>query len=376
MADPKRTVALLDQLVAMGFPDEAFQRLHHMGSRVTILVHRAYCEKRSTFQKDSTNARVELRLEFVFRKYRAGSFPPGRVEIFKRFADEAVAELSFNAGGKHVTFEPLGDPRVTPPNVVHQKVDSAFHNLSDDPVVVANRRARSTGTVGDISASVQNWIEFESLAAKAVRCRVCFDLGEVKPALITRAQPRWVGPRYWETSPRIMIVLLNPGSGANRTDAADGRFLSLLDAFATNRGRLAAIMDHQADDILNWGGGKCARFYLEGLGLKLEKVAFANVAWCATKENDYPLSMRSRCFALHTLPSATVLAPHVLLLSGSDTHRFASAFQDQLPDTRIVPMLHYARRKDLVTEKAELVRVRRIINKIQQHFVNPEGNEG
>jgi len=64
MADPRKTVQLLNQLVAIGFMNEAFQRLHHMGRRLTIAVHRAYCEKKiSSFQKDSTNARVERRLE-------------------------------------------------------------------------------------------------------------------------------------------------------------------------------------------------------------------------------------------------------------------------------------------------------------------------
>ncbi len=128
MADPRKTVQLLNQLVAIGFINEAFQRLHHMGRRVTIAVHRAYCEKKiSSFKKDSTNARVERRLEFVFQKYRAGAFESDRVEIFNQLADEAVAEIPFN-GGKSVPFETTLGPRVTPPNVLDR---SASFNLSD-----------------------------------------------------------------------------------------------------------------------------------------------------------------------------------------------------------------------------------------------------
>ena len=129
MADPRKTVQLLNELAAIGFTDEAFHRLHHMGWP-TISVHRAYCEKRSSFQKDSTNARVERRLEFVFQKYRAGGFPPGRFDIFNQLADEAAAEIPFK-GGKSVPFETTLGPRVTTPKIADRRADSAFFNLSD-----------------------------------------------------------------------------------------------------------------------------------------------------------------------------------------------------------------------------------------------------
>ena len=102
--------------------------------------------------------------------------------------------------------------------------------------------------------------------------------------------------------------------------------------------------------------------------LKVENVAFANIAWCATRENKYPPSMLSRCFSVHTLPLATVLAPEVILLSGAPTHTFASAIQSQLPNARIIPMLHYAHRKGHATERDELRRVRRIINNVAQRI--------
>ena len=181
MADPRKTVQLLNQLVAIGFMNEAFQRLHHMGRRVTIAVHRAYCEKKiSSFKKDSTNARVERRLEFVFQKYRAGGFPPGRFDIFNQLADEAAAEIPFN-GGKSVPFETTLGPRVTTPKIADRRADSEFFNLSDGLDVAANRPAL-TQTLDNMSESIQNCVDFEAVAAKAVRCRVCFDLGEVKPA--------------------------------------------------------------------------------------------------------------------------------------------------------------------------------------------------
>ncbi|HEX8846243.1 MAG TPA: hypothetical protein VF791_16465 [Pyrinomonadaceae bacterium] len=90
------------------------------------------------------------------------------------------------------------------------------------------------------------------------------------------------------------------------------------------------------------------------------------VAWCATQKNKYPSSMLSRCFSLYTLPLVELLAPDVVLLSGLDTHKFASAIQSQLPDARIITMLHFAHRKGYAAERTELDRVRNLIKNFAQ----------
>jgi hypothetical protein len=92
MANPKLSIALLDDLNKFGFTDEAFKLLHHSrvnGWTARISGHRRYCARISSFHKDSNNERVQLRLEFVLKRYREAGYPPGQVDIFVKLADEA-----------------------------------------------------------------------------------------------------------------------------------------------------------------------------------------------------------------------------------------------------------------------------------------------
>src|SRR6266404_5749070 len=78
MADPRRSIELLDQLEALGFTNDAYRLLHHSrarGWKDSIARHRAYCEKVSSFQRDGDAERDQRRLEFVLRKYVAGAYP-------------------------------------------------------------------------------------------------------------------------------------------------------------------------------------------------------------------------------------------------------------------------------------------------------------
>lgn len=203
--------------------------------------------------------------------------------------------------------------------------------------------------------------EFESIATKAVQCRVCFEDRSIKPALIDIAQPRWVGPGYWSAKARVLMILLNPGSGESRKSSADARALELLREFRDGKGSLQAVLEHQAEDIPNWGRKRFAAFYLEGLGLKLDDVAFANFAWCSTKGNRYPGEMLRSCFARHTQQLIECLDPNVVLLSGTAVHRFANEIKNVIPGAEIIPTLHYAHRKGKAAEERELERVRGII---------------
>src|SRR5262249_38324031 len=74
----------------------------------------------------------------------------------------------------------------------------------------------------------------------------------------------------------------------------------------------------------NWGirQGRFMKFYLDGLNLELDEVAFANVAWCSTAGNRYPPDMLKLCFAKHTRQLLKGLDPEVVLLSGSQVHSF------------------------------------------------------
>jgi hypothetical protein len=96
MAEPRRSIEILDQLEAIGFTNEAYQLLHHSrtrGWKDTISRHRAYCEKVSSFQRDGDAERDQRRLEFVLEKYLAGGYPAGRSEIFETLANRAFEEI-------------------------------------------------------------------------------------------------------------------------------------------------------------------------------------------------------------------------------------------------------------------------------------------
>ncbi len=219
--------------------------------------------------------------------------------------------------------------------------------------------------------------EFGDIVSAAVTCRACFaditcknksgELELIQPSLINIAQPRWVGPHYWESTPRIVILMLNPGSGAGRNDAKDEnspdkRSLSLIQAFASGAGPLSAVFNHQANDMPNWGGERFVSFYLKGLNLELADVAFANVAWCATSNNCYPPAMLNRCFDKHTGALLRALAPNIVLLSGSGTQRFAHRLRNVVTGVETIPMFHYAHREGSGAETAELMRVKQLIS--------------
>jgi hypothetical protein len=94
--NPKRSIELLDQLTELGLTDRACGNLHHFrlaGRHATIQEHRRYCEKTESFQDDGENARVQQRLELIFRGYTAGGFRSGIESVFVSLADAAMAEI-------------------------------------------------------------------------------------------------------------------------------------------------------------------------------------------------------------------------------------------------------------------------------------------
>lgn len=71
--------------------------------------------------------------------------------------------------------------------------------------------------------------------------------------------------------------------------------------------------------------------------------------------------MLNRCFASHTASVAEALHPEVVLLSGSGTHSFATAFSFRMPVAHVEPMLHYAHRKGADAEQREHTRIREVL---------------
>jgi len=198
--------------------------------------------------------------------------------------------------------------------------------------------------------------EFERIARKALACRECFNQPKVEEPPFNIAQPRWVGQHYWDDARRLTILMINPGQGP-----AEEETLALYRDVRDGRRGIDEVLKHEHDSIPKWGQGKFAAFYLKGLGLGLDNIAFANVAWCATKNNSRPASMLNRCFEKHTKVLLQLLAPHILLVSGYDAKKYCKEVERVLPQLQIVPMAHYAHRKGKKFTKTEIGRVREVL---------------
>jgi hypothetical protein len=91
---PRQTLALLDELQALGFPDDAFSRLHHFWpKRERPASFRAYCRKTATFAPFSRNRTVHRRLAFVLQVYRERTLAPGNAQLFIDLAAEAAMRI-------------------------------------------------------------------------------------------------------------------------------------------------------------------------------------------------------------------------------------------------------------------------------------------
>jgi len=86
---PKRTIALIDELIRLGFTNEDFRVIHHM-DRATLAAMRSYCLRLDAFQAGSKNELVREKLEFILREFKVQGGPrralPG---VFKRLAERA-----------------------------------------------------------------------------------------------------------------------------------------------------------------------------------------------------------------------------------------------------------------------------------------------
>ena len=207
-------------------------------------------------------------------------------------------------------------------------------------------------------------VAVESLYKTAMNCTACFFAGRgLHLPTIDLPQPRWVGPAYSTSAPRVLVVMLNPGQGDGPQLEQNLRLKTLLHQYKRGELGFTALLDFQREHMRVWGRpqGRFLPFYTNSLGLELSALSFINIALCATKENKYPPSMLKRCFATHTASIASALEPGVVLLSGSATHSFSAEFSRLLPQAEVVPMLHYAHREGAAIQSREHSRVREIL---------------
>jgi hypothetical protein len=94
--DPSNTLALLDQLEAIGFSDKAFSIIHHFEKPESIASHRRYCEMLQTegsHFRTPTNQRVQKRLSVLARICEAVGFESKSSLLFEHLSEVALLEV-------------------------------------------------------------------------------------------------------------------------------------------------------------------------------------------------------------------------------------------------------------------------------------------
>ena len=213
-------------------------------------------------------------------------------------------------------------------------------------------------------AAGPQWEAIESIFRETMKCRKCFDQGFAKPTSVDVAQPRWIAPGYLNSAVKVLIISLNPGAGNTpKKQRANGPFRQILHDYKDGRKPLQNLFAFQRKYILSWGtpSGRFVKFYMAGMGLDLDEVALANIAWCAAAKNKWSSQMFSQCFRKHTAKLIVAIRPDVIILSGSDTHRYASEINKLVPTCRVISTIHYAHRKGKEVERKELMQVKKII---------------
>lgn len=124
------------------------------------------------------------------------------------------------------------------------------------------------------------------------------------------------------------------------------------------RAKLVDVLMHQRAHMADWGRGRFLSFYTDALGLKLDEIAFLNIALCSTEENGYPWWMLRRCFDEHTGQLIRVLDPDLVLLSGRAVEPFRNSILNGSPQAQVETMLHYAHRKSNEEEARDRGRIR------------------
>ena len=94
--DPSNTLALLDELHAVGFSDKAFSIIHHFEKPESIASHRRYCEmlqEEGSHFRTPTNQRVQKRLSILAHICKAAGFESKSSALFERLAEAVLVEV-------------------------------------------------------------------------------------------------------------------------------------------------------------------------------------------------------------------------------------------------------------------------------------------
>jgi hypothetical protein len=225
-------------------------------------------------------------------------------------------------------------------------------------------KANNSRSTGPDKMDRHQLSKLEQLSRDATKCRFCFEHYGLAAPVTDIAQPRWIGPKYWESAKRVAIVMVNPGSGENsKKKELNRQGLPMLYDFRDGSVSLSDLFKKQKIAMSQWGSssGKFKDFYIDQLGLDLDEIALANIAWCADLKNEHPRSMLQECFSRHTSDLLKLLDPHIILLAGRVTQSFSKPIAENLPEATIVNMLHHAHREGNDASEAEWARVRKLI---------------
>lgn len=248
-----------------------------------------------------------------------------------------------------------------------EEMDRFFHAIrpSIPSECVKNRVSKSDVDVCVDSISKGGFSSLNFLFREVMGCRICFENKIVSSANVDLPQPRFVGSKYFSSVSRVMVIALNPGAGKTSKKIELNRaWKQCLHDYENGKRTIEDLFLFQKGQMSSWGSppGKYLKFYCDGMGLCLDEIALANIAWCADANNEYPKKMLDDCFQKHTGVLVKILAPDVVVLSGSKTHRFKKRILEILPASSVIKTLHYAHWKGPERECRELAVVREKIH--------------
>ena len=121
---------------------------------------------------------------------------------------------------------------------------------------------------------------------EATKCSACFENKRLKRGIISIAQPRWIGKKYFEADQKICVLMINPGNLGKKNElsklSTSKEFQALIDSYTKREASWEELMDFVLMDMPNWGGGgKYMSLYFDYLKLRCEEVAFLNLMLCS-----------------------------------------------------------------------------------------------
>lgn len=201
------------------------------------------------------------------------------------------------------------------------------------------------------------------LYKKAGSCRDCFtkELGRLPTGSGCRMpQPRYIGPQYWGSTPRIVVCMINPGAGKQ----VEREFENLLVEFYTDQIPFYKVNDYLRKQMRVWGGGQYERMLTHHLKLDINKIALMNIVLCPmvdiNEQNDNPAAAADNCYKRYTSKILRDLQPSIVILSGSSIHRFKQQIEDSVGcDVVLGP--HYASRLRLSQLQETYAKIRKAL---------------